>query len=83
MCSGQPEDKPVEVSEDSLSLSELMMIRVERKESSIRGGGRDAFLNIKKKQEIGAKWHIKNNRANVIHRICTIESGASKVLQNL
>ena len=43
MCSGRVEDEPVEVSEDSLSLPELMMVRVEREESWIGEGGRNAF----------------------------------------
>ena len=41
----------MEASEDSLSLPELMMVRVERKESWIGEGGRDAFLNIKKRTQ--------------------------------
>ena len=51
MCSGRVEDEPVEASEDSLSLPELMMVRVERKESWIGEGGRDVFLNIKKRTQ--------------------------------
>jgi hypothetical protein len=48
MCPGRVEDEPVEVSEESLSLSEFMMVRVE---TWIGGGGRDAFLNIQKRSQ--------------------------------
>ena len=63
----------MEVSEDSLSLLELMMVRVERKEISIRGG-HDAFLNIKKKQEIEP-----NGTSKTIEQMSSIGSAQSKV----